>query len=123
MEQSKPDQKEADYVSQASKIPSTPADEEPTKPMEELSAQRSGQRDRLFKFAIRMSVASLLFLIILVIGQVVLRIIINPEFEIISDTGLQIISVSIFGQIIGVIYVIAKSLWGNYEIEMHNGKK
>ena len=80
--------------------------------------QRNIQRTVLFCFALGMSLFSFIFLVVLVFLQAYLKIHINQDYKIISDTGIQIISVSIFGHIFGVVYIIAKALWSNHEFNL-----
>lgn len=80
--------------------------------------QRTTQRNVLFYFSLGMSLLSLAFLVFLIFIQAYLRVKIDQNFEIISDTGMQIIAVAIFGQIFGVVYIIAKALWSNHEFTL-----
>ncbi len=78
---------------------------------------RDTQRKVLFRFALCMSTASFLFLVILLGIQTYCRIAVDPHFEVVSDTGLEILSVSVFGQIFGVVYIIANALWDSKEFD------
>ena len=112
------------YVNNVEKLPTTV----PQLPNTEWSPnhffkQRNTHRGCLFWFSLIMSSLSLIFLFVLILLQTYLRAHINPNFEIISDTGIQIIAVAVFGQIFGVVYVIAHALWSNDEFLLMNTKK
>ena len=79
--------------------------------------QRNRHRGYLFWFALGMSCFSLLLLAAIIGLQTYFRAEINQSFEIISEKGLQIIAVAVFGQIFGVVYVIAHALWSNDEFK------
>lgn len=115
----------SEYAQEADSLESKPAEVPlPLWKPDDFFKQRNSHRSRLFKFALWMSISSFLFLIGVVIAQTYFRATINPTFEVISDQGLQIVAVAIFGQIFGVVYVIAHALWSNHEFElMTNGKK
>lgn len=70
-----------------------------------------------------MSAASLLFLFLIIFIQTHLKVKVDQDFEIISDTGMQIIAVAIFGQVFGVVYVIAHALWSNHEFDIMKSNK
>lgn len=85
--------------------------------------QRFKQSRYLFNFALIMSSVSLAFLIVIVFFQFVLKLRTgNPDMQLLSDNGLEVVAVSIFGQIFGVIYIIAKALWSNHEFKFMENK-
>ena len=77
--------------------------------------QRHKHRGSLFKFAMWMSISALVLLIGIVMAQFFLRLYIEQDFEVISERSLEILAVAVFGQVFGVIYIIAKALWSNDE--------
>ncbi len=93
-------------------------------PGKDFLKERNEQRGILFKFALWVSGGSLGFLVLVILLQTYLRVHFDKNFEIISDKGLQIIAVAIFGQVFGIVYIIAKAIWSNHEFEwMKTGKK
>ncbi len=84
--------------------------------------QRNDQRKFLFSFALATSILSLVLLSAVVIWQGVVRTMGNEDFLIISDQGLQILAVAIFGQVFGVVYIIANAIWSNHEFDLMGGK-
>ncbi len=78
---------------------------------ESLSEQRQRQRRWLFRFAIFWSSISLLFLFVLIIINSRVRFLYGNDFALIGELELNVLSVAVFGQLIGVVTVIAKSLW------------
>src|ERR1700722_10860297 len=101
---------EAQYVATADGLPTKPTEvATPDWYSEKFFKQRSSHRAVLFWFAIIMSIISF-FLLGGIIGfQTYVRLFWgNPSFQVISDQGLQILSVSVFGQFLGIVYVIAK---------------
>ncbi|TSC71893.1 MAG: Uncharacterized protein G01um101438_840 [Parcubacteria group bacterium Gr01-1014_38] len=55
--------------------------------------------------------ASFGFLVLLISAQSLLKIWKGPAFFLLEHSELEILSVAVFGQIIGVIYIITRSLW------------
>lgn len=82
-----------------------------TSQLKEILEQRKRQRDQVLKFTKIITYISLAFLILLILIQTLVRIFKDPHFLIVDEFELQILSAGVFGQIIGVIYVITKSLW------------
>lgn len=85
--------------------------------------QRNKHRNRLFWFSMTTSTISLLFLAGLIFIQGYIRYKTNTNFEVISEDGLKVIAVSIFGQVFGVVYIIAKALWSNHEFDLIKSEK
>lgn len=78
-----------------------------------LLAERDWQRKYIFWFSIGWASISLLLLIALVSFQVYGRLFIESDFAIFDGAELQILVVSVFGQILGIIYLIASKVWDN----------
>lgn len=99
---------------------------------DKLANQRKEQRDVLFWFSIRTATIALLFLIVLISAQAISRFVKGDDFSLLSGFELEILSVSIFGQIISVIALITRSLWDERPLKeiyrkdhenKHNGLK
>lgn len=73
--------------------------------------QRHEQRKNVFSFAIWITCLSLGLFFFVVLLQAFMRVFFNPAFEILSGHGLEVVAVSVFGQSLGVIIIIAKSIW------------
>lgn len=84
---------------------------------DKLANQRHEQRDQLFWFAIRSSSWSLMLLTASIVGQAWSRIVFGANFSLFSGFELEILSVSIFSQLIGVVALITKSLWDDRPIK------
>lgn len=82
------------------------------KNLEDLLKERKEQRSVIFKFAIRITKWSLFFLLVLLLTQAIVRIFIS-NFSLFNGAELEILSVSVFGQAIGIVYIITKSLWND----------
>lgn len=79
--------------------------------IKDLLSERKEQRSVIFWFAIRSAAISLFFLITIVAIQSFIRIFCDKTFTLLSGHELEVLSVAIFGQILGVVHVITKSLW------------
>jgi hypothetical protein len=115
--------KKAQYAKYVEDVQKSPKKEkEPNLPRpqsgKDFLDERNDQRKTLFTFSLWVSSLSLVFLAGMVVTQAVVRINGNDNFEIISEKGLQIIAVAIFGQVFGVVYIIAKAIWSNHEFEL-----
>lgn len=88
-----------------------------TSHFDNLANQRLTQRDFLFWFAIRSSSISLFFLIAVVSIQIIMRIFVNPNIKLLDGAELEVLSVSVFGQCLGVVIIIAKSLWDENQLK------
>lgn len=86
-------------------------------------AQRDEQRRYLFYFAIGFCIFSLICFFGVILLQACLRTKFGLNFEVVSDTALQIIAVSVFGQVFGVVYIIAHALWSNHEFVLMGNRK
>lgn len=73
--------------------------------------ERKNQRWVVFCFSIGSAIVSLIALFVIIGVQSYMRIARDGNFTLLSGVELEVLSVSIFGQIIGVIYIIAKSIW------------
>src|SRR3989338_8393834 len=79
--------------------------------LKKILDQRQTQREILFNFALFWTKLLLILLILIIIAQIAVSIISHGKIILIEKTSLSILSVSILGQFIGVIIVIAKALW------------
>lgn len=82
-----------------------------TDPLDDIFEQRQRHRDKLLNSITKIMWASFSLLSGLLIVQSLVRILRFPQFILIDSTTLQILSVSVFGQIIGVVFIISKALW------------
>ena len=80
-------------------------------PLQELFGERKDQRKRLLDFIVRLTVASFCLLVSIVVIQTIFRMFDRQNFTILSGHELEVLVTGVFGQIIGLIYVIVKSLW------------
>lgn len=78
-----------------------------------LLAERGWQRKWIFWFSIGWATTSLLFFITLVAIQTYARLYVAESFSLFDGAELQLIVVSVFGQILGIIYLIASKVWDN----------
>lgn len=72
--------------------------------------QQISHRDTLLKIVGFLATASFLLLTVVVIGQMVVRYF-KPEYTGISDAVVQIIAVSVFGQVLTVMGGLSYHLW------------
>lgn len=87
--------------------------------LKDLLEERKSQRKTLFNFACYMALASFYLLAGVVLIQVQERTLYGREsFEVLDRYGLEILAVSVFGQIVGVIYIIAHSLWSGKDFDV-----
>jgi len=96
---------------------------EPTWNSGDFFTQRHKHRSWLFTFAISFSCLSFLLLVALLGFQTYWRARGSPSFEVISDTGIEVLAVSVLGQAFGVILVIARSVWSNDEFHLLSNEK
>lgn len=82
------------------------------KRLEEILEQRAEQRKDVLKFSKILTGFSLGLLAFLCILQAIVRLQ-NPEFRIFDGIEFQLLVTGVFGQIIGVIYIISRSLWND----------
>lgn len=73
--------------------------------------QRKDQRDRVLNSISRLMWASFWLLVILLVWQSLGRTFCDPTFTLLDGYQLQILSVSIFGQIVAVVVIISRALW------------
>ena len=77
-----------------------------------LIKERKEQRQLLLRFVMYLTVASFYLLAGIVIVQMWYRVLFNDKtFSILSGYELETLSVAVFGEVIGIIYTIASSLW------------
>lgn len=84
----------------------------------ELLDQRNKQREKIFKLAKGYCWTSLAFLIGIVLAQFIARVFTQKhDFSIFNGNELQILVVGVFGQFVGLLYIITKALYddSNYK--------
>ncbi|HSW80920.1 MAG TPA: hypothetical protein VLG40_00855 [Candidatus Saccharimonas sp.] len=77
---------------------------------EKLQEQKGRHREKLLKLIGRLSLASFVLLTVVVILQMLVRIW-NPQYMGISDGALNILAVSVFGEVITVVGTIVYQVW------------
>lgn len=78
--------------------------------LRELLDQRKAHRNVLLTWLLKLTTASFILLAVLVIFQAIARLY-DKTYTVFTGMEFQILAVSVFGQIIGVVYIISKSLW------------
>lgn len=77
-----------------------------------ILAERKRQRGIIFYFSLTLVFLSFALLVGIIIAQTFIRMRYNlPDFVILKDFEMEVLSVSIFGQAMGIIYIITTSLW------------
>ena len=108
------DQKElVAYLQKLTGLDKTTPIVEPSPPEDPLMAllnERKRQREPLLKFIKGLTISSLLLLVGMIVCQGTARLWM-PDFSIFSGNEFEILVAGVFGEIIGLIYVIVKSLW------------
>lgn len=85
---------------------------------EKYFKQRHNQREIIFWFIVILTGLSFLSFICVVGLQSYVRVWGgDSRFELLSDGQMQIFGVSVFAQIIGLMFVITKALWDNKDLE------
>jgi hypothetical protein len=77
--------------------------------LDKIWHQRHGQRDRLFNFALNLTNACFIFLVCITFFQMWSQL--AFQRDLLTGYELEVLSVSVFGQIIAVVIIIAKSIW------------
>lgn len=72
--------------------------------------QRNEQRNKIFRLATWYCWVSLLLLVVIVDVQITGRIV-TRDFSVFDGNELQILVVGVFGQFVGLLYIITKSLY------------
>lgn len=86
--------------------------------VEQYQQQRIRQRQELFTFLQWISWSSFGLIVYLVTVQSVMRVFCDRNFEIFNKNEFEIISIAVFGEIIGVLIIIARSLYNsNHELK------
>ncbi len=118
------DKSELDYAKEATNLPAKSPQREGFRGNwdKKFFDERSRQRNCLFWFALIITSLSFLLLAGVVAVQAYTRSLGNPNFQVMSDTSLEIFAVAVFGQAFGVVYIIAKAVWSNDEFGLM-GKK
>jgi len=76
-----------------------------------ILGERKHQRHIIFWFSIGSAALSFFSLFAIIAIQAWVRIKYNAQFSLLSGYELEVLSVAVFGQILGIIYIIAKSIW------------
>ena len=80
--------------------------------VKDILAERKHQRCIIFYFSLALVTLSLGLLVTIIILQTFIRMKYNlPDFVILKDFEMEVLSVAVFGQAMGIIYIITKSLW------------
>ncbi|HCY19389.1 MAG TPA: hypothetical protein DHU69_06485 [Deltaproteobacteria bacterium] len=95
------------------KIPSPDA-------LDKILEQRQTQREVIFDFALRWTKFLLILLIVVIVFQSAVSFFYGKSL--IDKVALSILAVSILGQFIGVIIIIAKALWNDDPYKEHFNK-
>lgn len=90
--------------------PSKKAQEDADKIKNALLDQKGYHRDQLISFICKMAIASLILLAVIVLMQMTIRIW-NPDYQGVSDSVVKVLTIGVFGQIIGVIASIVLAVW------------
>lgn len=78
---------------------------------EKLSKQRHSQRNWLFVLSMFWLSISLIFLFVLISVNSYTKFTKGEGFSLFGQYELEVLSISVFGQLVGIIAIIAKSLW------------
>ena len=101
------------YAEAANALPTTEVElPRPAFDANAFFTQRNRHRTILFYFSIIITSLSFSLLVIIILGHVQ-----------ISDIALSTVSVSVFGEAFGIIFIIAKSVWSNHEFRLLKPKK
>lgn len=74
--------------------------------------QEISHRDKLLGIVVQLAQASFLLLAVIVVWHMVVRLVI-PNYTGVSDNVIQIIAVSVFGQVLVVMGALSHHLWKN----------
>lgn len=99
-----------DATPQEFEAPTTVRDDAKKNDAKSLNAQKGTHREKLLKLVGRLSVASFGLLASAIALQMIVRIWI-PSYAGISDTALNILAVSVFGEVIAVVGTIVHQVW------------
>lgn len=89
------------------------ADPNALSPLENIWKQRHSQRKILFYLSVGLVITSFLALITMVIFQAYIKLHIKQSLDLFPDYEFQIISAGVFAEVIGVVNIIAKSIWND----------
>jgi hypothetical protein len=78
--------------------------------------QRYAHRENIIRFSQKITVISLLSILFIIIVQGIVRVFFNNNFAIFDGNEFEILSISVFGQSLGVVIIITKSLWDGSEL-------
>jgi hypothetical protein len=90
--------------------PSKQAQKEADEIKNALLDQKGYHRDRLIRFICKMAIASLCLLAVIVLMQMIIRIW-NNDYRGVSDSVVKVLTVGVFGQIIGIVASIVIAVW------------
>lgn len=90
---------------------SSSATEEDFESPKSILGERKQQRQVILWFSIWVAGVSVAVILLIVIAQALLNIFYEPPVELLSTGVLQVLAVSVFGTVVGVINIIAKSIW------------
>jgi len=80
--------------------------------LDTLLRERKEHKDKLLKYILDLTSRSLLLLFLIVCGQIFMRTAGGqPHFSVFDGHELEVIITGVFGQAIGLILVIVRSLW------------
>jgi len=77
---------------------------------QKLLQQKHDQRADILKFIEDMAAASFIFLVVIILWQMVTREV-HPNYTGVSDTVINILAVSVFGQVLGIVAAITAQVW------------
>jgi len=84
--------------------------EETNSKIVDLLEERKDQRRDLLSFVKNLTSKSFYLLAVIVVFQGLVRLFL-PHYEVVNDTVFNILAISVFGQVVSVIFAIVKSLW------------
>lgn len=85
------------------------------KSIKNILIQRHKQRNSLFNFLVHICYYSFFLITVCILNQSIMRAFVDRNFNLFSGHEFEILSVSVFGQIIGAIIIITKHIWNNEE--------
>lgn len=79
--------------------------------IKDLFEEKRKHRKEMLEFVKGLTGKSFWLLAGLITAQSFTRLFVSPNLELVSPTVMNVLAVSVFGQVIGVLLVIIKSLW------------
>lgn len=81
---------------------------------QKLMDERRNHRKEMLSFVKKLTVSSFVLLCVIVLVQIAMRTLFgNPTFTVLDNYQLNIFAVAVFGEIIGLIFIIVHSLWND----------